>query len=82
MYLEPYHEIQRPRQWWLWLILIGTTGMFFWGFYQQIVLGKPTGDNPPPDWLLILISILVLGILLLFATSRMKIIIDSEVIAY
>ena len=45
-----YSETQRPRQSWLFLI-IGLIALLGWAlFVQQIVRGKPVGDDPMPDW--------------------------------
>ncbi len=44
-------EEQRLRQWWLWLILVPSIGVVWFGFWQQIVLGKKFGNNPGPDWI-------------------------------
>lgn len=51
-----YREVQHFRQWWLWVLVGGTTGVSAWGFTQQIILGRPFGQNPGPDWLVILIG--------------------------
>ncbi len=32
------------------LMVLGVTALMWWGFYQQIILGEPWGDNPGPDW--------------------------------
>lgn len=46
-----YREVQRARMWWAWLaiaLLPLTTG---WSFVQQVLLDRPWGNNPAPDWL-------------------------------
>lgn len=45
-----YRETQRPRQWWLWVVVAGVTGLAWWAFIQQIIVGRPFGSNPSPDW--------------------------------
>ena len=69
---EPlFREVQRFRQLWVWLIVLVATGVSLWGFAQQVVFGVPFGNNPAPDWLLVLIAVLVgvgLPVLMLTAT--------------
>jgi hypothetical protein len=51
-----YREVQRFRQFWLWLLIAGIFGGTVWGFVQQIVLGRPFGQNPAPDIVLMIIT--------------------------
>jgi hypothetical protein len=45
-----FAETQRPRQS-LFLLVIALIALLGWGiFIQQIVRGKPVGDDPLPDW--------------------------------
>ena len=57
-----FREIQRFKQWWIWiLVLIGP--VFSWyGAYQQLILKKPFGNNPTSDTGMFIIFIVV-GIL-------------------
>lgn len=48
-----YREVQRPGQLWIWLIVAGIAVLMWIGFVQQIILGKPFGDKPMPDGMLI-----------------------------
>lgn len=48
-----FHEEQRFRQLWIWLLILFIAGLQWWGFIQQIVLGQPWGDNPAPDWMMV-----------------------------
>ncbi len=58
-----YSETQRPRQSLLFLV-IALLALIGWGiFIQQIVRGKPVGDDPLPDWGAVLVAVL-LGIAL------------------
>lgn len=57
-----YREIQRPRQIWIWILIL-TVACFFWYiFIQQIFLGNPIGTKPAPD-LMLIIFWLIFGIL-------------------
>lgn len=46
-----FHEVQRFRQWFFYLPVAIVTGVVWWQFIQQIVLGRPVGDEPIPNWL-------------------------------
>jgi hypothetical protein len=62
-----YREEQRFRQRWVWLLVIGPAVLAWWSFVQQIIIGRPLGTTPSPDWVvwLILVSIGI-GLPLLF----------------
>lgn len=54
-----YTETQRMRQPWI-VAIVGLVAMFGWGaFVQQIVRGKPIGDDPMPDWAMVLLTALI-----------------------
>ena len=75
-----YTESQKFRQWWLFLIVFGIMLLALWGIIQQLVLGKPFGDNPAPDF--VLVGFLVFSLILcylLFATS-LKTSINSDLL--
>lgn len=62
-----YREVQRFRQPWLWLLVAGVSGVSIWSFIQQIILGRPFGQNPAPDVGVIIIAIVFgLGFPVLF----------------
>jgi len=46
-----FHEVQRFRQWFLYLPVAIVTVLVWWEFVQQVVLGRPTAERPIPDWL-------------------------------
>jgi hypothetical protein len=79
---DVYHEVQRFRQPWLWLLLLATTitvaGVFIHGMYTQLYLGHPWGDRPMPDSALVIVALLSImltaGLTLLF--YGMKLITD------
>jgi hypothetical protein len=51
-----YREVQRFRQPWLWLLIAGVFGVTVWGFVQQIILGKPFGQNPASDTVMMIMA--------------------------
>lgn len=53
-----FREVQKFRQYWLWVIVLGTAGMLWYGMIQQIIYKIPFGSNPAPDWWLVLFWIL------------------------
>lgn len=57
-----FREVQRFRQWWVWLLVLLVAGISWYGFIQQIVLKKPFGNNPAPDSIMIVI-VAIFGIL-------------------
>jgi hypothetical protein len=53
-----FREVQQFRQIWLWLIILPPAALFWYGCFQQFVLGAPFGTNPAPDVVLLLIWLL------------------------
>lgn len=74
-----FREVQQFRQGWLWAGLIAgallAIGLFGWAMYQQLVLGKPWGNNPMSDTGLMvmgpLIILLMVGLVWLFVALRL-----------
>jgi hypothetical protein len=67
-----YNEVQRFRQWWLWVLVAGVAALAWWAFVRQIVLGQPLGDNPSPDWGVWLLWVFIgLGLPFLFLYLRL-----------
>jgi hypothetical protein len=56
-----FKEEQRFRQLWLWAIIILASIIPWIGMIFQVILGHKFGNNPGPDWLIILMW-LVFGI--------------------
>ena len=67
---EPlYSERQRFRQWWLWALVLITPAIFLWAILQQIVMGSQFGNDPVPDYVLVVLVVIVGGGPLLFLYS-------------
>lgn len=67
-----YTEQQHFRQRWVWILLIGTGGIAWWGFIQQVILGSPFGDRPSPDLVLWIIwALFGVGMPWLFHSLRL-----------
>lgn len=75
-----FAEAQYFRQWWLWLILVGsavlTMGIFGHGIFVQFVLGRPWGDRPMSDAGLLVNALLVFlvdgGLVALFVAAHLR----------
>jgi hypothetical protein len=74
-----YREVQYFRQIWLWLLIVFSTIISWWGAISQLLYKKPFGNNPAPDSIMVVIWILF-GILLpiLFLKINLLVEISSE----
>lgn len=45
-----FREVQRFRQWFFWPAILVVTVVIWWQFVQQIIIGRPPGTEPIPDW--------------------------------
>lgn len=69
-----FHEKQYFRKLWIILIVFGVASLMWVGFVQQIILGQPFGDNPGPDWFVILFTLLFgIGLPLLWLFMRLEV---------
>ncbi len=66
-----FEEKQRFRQWWLWILLLGINGMFFYGVYQQVISGQQFGDKPMDDYSLLTVTGLSLLFTIIFFNLRL-----------
>lgn len=57
-----FREVQKMNQIWVWLIVAIPVIISWYGAYQQLLLRKPLGNNPAPDWMTFLLLV-VFGIL-------------------
>jgi hypothetical protein len=73
-----FRERQYFRQWFVWLPLLITDGIFIWGLVQQIGLGEPWGDNPMSDLGLALTSLLVFALTGMFMAMHLNTEITTE----
>jgi hypothetical protein len=77
-----YKEDQKFRQWWVWLLMALISGIWIWQLVQQIFMGIPFGDNPAPDFVVILIGLFPVFGILLFQVLTLETIIDDEGVHY
>lgn len=57
-----FREVQKINQIWICLIVAIPVVISWYGAYQQLLLGKPFGNNPAPDGMMFLL-LLVFGVL-------------------
>lgn len=77
-----FQESQRFNQWWLWLIIFFACSFPFIGFVQQIILGKPFGDNPMSNIGLIISLVFSITFMALFYAIQLKTEITRETISF
>ena len=65
-----FKEVQRYRQWWMWLIMSVVAILPIYSIVQQIILGIPFGNHPAPDGVLIVFAIFIFG--LVFTLFRIR----------
>ena len=72
----PFREVQKiGHVWWIMLIIYAVAGLMWYSFIQQVLLGRPFGTNPGPDWLVWLFWLLFgIGLPALF--HNMKLIVE------
>lgn len=76
-----FEEQQHFRQWWLWAVLLLTTGVIWFGFIYQVVLGNAWGSRPPPDWVLwMCLALFGIGLPWFFIALRLDTVVDEEAI--
>lgn len=68
-------EVQKFRQWWVWLLVLFVAGIAWYGAVQQIVLKKPFGNNPAPDPVMIMIWV-IFGVLFPIFFYSLKLVTD------
>lgn len=67
-----FKEEQRFKQWWIILIVFSASAFPWFGLFYQIILGHKFGNNPAPDWMIILIWLLFgIGFPLFFLSTKL-----------
>ncbi len=60
-----FKEAQKFNQKWIIVIVTIPLAITLWGVIQQIILGRPFGNSPAPDWV-VLLTLLVPVLLIVF----------------
>ncbi|HVF49454.1 MAG TPA: DUF6141 family protein [Pyrinomonadaceae bacterium] len=66
-----FREVQRFRQWWVWAIMLVPFLIFAYGFYVQVIAGRPWGSKPMSDAELTGVSIMLAVIMLWIYLMRL-----------
>lgn len=70
--MTPFSETQRFKIKWAWLAVIAINGLFIYAIVQQVILGKPFGTKPAPDYVVILIEVFLLVLLAFIISISLK----------
>lgn len=70
-----FSETQRFKKWWVWLILLSLIGLYSYGVVSQVFIGRPFGQKPMSDSILLL----TLGLILLISILIYNIRLDTEI---
>lgn len=77
---------QSPRMWILIAAAFASVAPIAYGLYQQLVLGKPWGDQPISDknliYTFVFIFILMVGLVILFSRIKLQVWVDDQGIRY
>jgi hypothetical protein len=74
-----YVEHQHFQQWWVWLAVLLGAAVCWAAFVVQILMGRPFGDNPGPDWLVwVLLLLIGLGMPLFFRYLRLSVTVYTD----
>lgn len=67
-----FKEEQRFRQPWLWVVVIFASIIPWLGLFIQVLFGQKLGNNPAPDWIVILTWLVFgIGFPLFFYSTRL-----------
>lgn len=67
-----FSETQRFKTWWAWAGVAALNTLFIYAIVQQIILGKPFGEKPAPDFVLILVELFFLTLFIFIVSIRLK----------
>jgi len=75
-----FTERQRFKQLWLWVILLGITGLFLFGVVKQVIYGQQFGDKPMSNTGLLISTMLFSLFTILFLLYRLDTVIKIDAI--
>lgn len=78
-----FREEQRFHQWWIQAVVLGVAGFAWFFFLCQVVLRRPLGNRPAPDWLTVLTWLLTgIGLPWLFISARLVVEVREDGLHY
>ena len=77
-----FKETQRFKQKWVIVIIAIPLVITLWGVVQQVILGKPFGNNPAPDWVVLLTLLVSILLIMFFFGLTLHTLIDKNGIYY
>lgn len=78
-----FHEVQRFRQPWIWLVVGAAAASTWVAAIYQLLARKPFGNRPAPDWLILVVWLLIgLGLPALLITSTLRVEVREDGIYY
>ncbi len=73
-----FSEQQRFKQIWLWILLLGINGFFFFGLIKQLIFGEKLGNRPMSNGGLVITTLLILLISILVISTRLDTVIKTD----
>lgn len=67
-----FSETQRFKTWWAWAAVGAMNMLFLYAIVQQLVLGKPFGEKPAPDLVLIMVELFLLALFIFLVSIKLK----------
>ncbi|MEO6254356.1 MAG: DUF6141 family protein [Ferruginibacter sp.] len=67
-----FKEVQRFKTWWAWLAVAALNILLIYVIVQQIILGKPFGPKPAPNYILVIVELLLMLVLIFLMSIRLK----------
>ena len=80
--MNTFSEVQRFKRKWAWIAVAAFNVLFIYAIVQQVILDKPFGTKPAPNWILILCEAACLLLLFFIAAIRLKTTIGINGIRY
>jgi hypothetical protein len=77
-----FSETQRFKTWWAWGTVLALNILFLYAILQQLILGKPFGNKPAPDFVLVLVELFLLALLIFLITIKLQTSITGTGIGY
>jgi hypothetical protein len=80
-----FEEEQQFRQRWVYFVyvlLFALLGLFIYADIEQIIFGKPFGDKPASNFVLLLVTLFILTLLVLLYQTKLETLITDEGVCF